>query len=60
MAEFIGREIVDVWQDHGFGLTEPLRKSWRLRRHRDSPRPTDTLVVLDFCMREVSITCPTC
>ena len=28
-------EILDVWQDHGFGLAEPLRKNWRLRHHRN-------------------------
>ncbi|MGQ9573210.1 MAG: DUF6504 family protein [Dehalococcoidia bacterium] len=27
-------EVVDAWQDHGFGLAEPLRKNWRLRHHR--------------------------
>jgi hypothetical protein len=28
-------EILDAWQDHGFGLAEPLRKNWRLRHHRN-------------------------
>jgi hypothetical protein len=33
-------EIVDMWQDHSFGLTEPLRKNRRLRRYRNSPGPS--------------------
>jgi hypothetical protein len=28
-------EILDAWQDHSFGLAEPLRKNWRLRHHRN-------------------------
>ena len=28
-------EILDIWQDHGFGLAEPLKKNWRLRHHRN-------------------------
>jgi hypothetical protein len=28
-------EVLDGWQDHGFGQAEPLRKNWRLRHHRN-------------------------
>ena len=28
-------EILEAWQDHGFGLAEPLKKNWRLRHHRN-------------------------
>jgi hypothetical protein len=28
-------EILEAWQDHGFGRVAPLRKNWRLRRHRN-------------------------
>lgn len=28
-------EIVDAWQDWGFGNRPPEKKNWRLRRHRN-------------------------
>ncbi len=28
-------EVLEAWQDHGFGLAEPLKKNWRLRHHRN-------------------------
>ena len=28
-------EILQMWQDHGFGMASPLKKNWRLRHHRN-------------------------
>jgi hypothetical protein len=28
-------EVLERWQDHGFGMAAPLKKNWRLRHHRN-------------------------
>ncbi len=28
-------EVLESWQDHGFGMAAPLKKNWRLRHHRN-------------------------
>ncbi len=28
-------QVLDMWQDTGFGLAAPLKKNWRLRHHRN-------------------------
>ena len=33
--EYEVAEILETWQDHGFGMASPLKKSWRLRHHRN-------------------------
>jgi len=33
--EYRVAEVLEAWQDHGFGLAQPLRKNWRLRHHRN-------------------------
>lgn len=32
--EYQVAEILEMWQDHGFGMASPLKKNWRLRHHR--------------------------
>ena len=32
--EYRVAEILEMWQDHGFGTASPRKKSWRLRHHR--------------------------
>lgn len=32
--EYQVAEILEMWQDHGFGTASPLKKNWRLRHHR--------------------------
>jgi hypothetical protein len=34
-TEYEVAEVLEAWQDHGFGLAEPLKKNWRLRHHRN-------------------------
>jgi hypothetical protein len=34
-TEYEVAEVLESWQDHGFGLAEPLKKNWRLRHHRN-------------------------
>jgi hypothetical protein len=33
--EYEVEEILETWQDHGFGMASPLKKNWRLRHHRN-------------------------
>ena len=33
--EYEVAEVVETWQDHGFGMASPLKKNWRLRHHRN-------------------------
>jgi len=33
--EYEVAEILETWQDHGFGMASPLKKNWRLRHHRN-------------------------
>jgi hypothetical protein len=33
--EYEVSEVLDTWQDHGFGMAAPLKKNWRLRHHRN-------------------------
>ncbi len=28
-------EVVQAWQDYGFGATHPAARNWRTRRHRN-------------------------
>ena len=28
-------QVLETWQDSGFGLAAPLKKNWRLRHHRN-------------------------
>jgi hypothetical protein len=32
--EYEVAEILETWQDHGFGMAPPVKKNWRLRHHR--------------------------
>jgi len=34
-TEYEVAEVLEAWQDHGFGLAAPLKKNWRLRHHRN-------------------------
>ena len=34
-TEYEVAEVLEAWQDHSFGLAEPLKKNWRLRHHRN-------------------------
>lgn len=31
-------EVVEAWQDYGFGATHPAARNWRTRRHRNCYR----------------------
>jgi hypothetical protein len=33
--EYEVAEVLEAWQDHGFGMASPLKKNWRLRHHRN-------------------------
>jgi hypothetical protein len=33
--EYEVAEVLETWQDHGFGMAAPLKKNWRLRHHRN-------------------------
>ncbi len=28
-------EVIEAWQDYGFGATHPAARNWRTRRHRN-------------------------
>ena len=28
-------QVLEMWQDHGYGMAAPLKKNWRLRHHRN-------------------------
>ena len=34
-CEYEVAEVLEMWQDHGFGMAAPLKKNWRLRHHRN-------------------------
>ena len=40
--EYVIREIIVAWPDHGFGLDERRRKRWWQRRHRNYYRVRTT------------------
>lgn len=33
--EYEVAEVLEMWQDHGFGMAAPQKKNWRLRHHRN-------------------------
>jgi hypothetical protein len=40
--EYEVAEVLEAWQDHGFGMASPLKKNWRLRHHRNYYRVRTT------------------